>query len=179
MTQTVSKNPERQLRKSRITLPILFSILLITSTILPIYAQFQPLHQQQGPAVDKIGFKAFAVEIAPAALNDEQMDMYIFALRTSAAKTIQNNPAVKIHQAPATTVSIILNPAPAPEGDLNPFSIREVRFALQYLVNRDFVANEIYQGLAVPMVTHISPFDYDYLTLYDLIREMNINYDPH
>ncbi len=178
MTQTVSKNPERQLRKSRITLPILFSILLITSTILPIYAQFQPLHQQQGPAVDKIGFKAFAVEIAPAALDDEQMDMYIFALRTSAAKTIQNNPAVKIHQAPATTVSIILNPAPAPEGDLNPFSIREVRFALQYLVNRDFVANEIYQGLAVPMVTHISPFDYDYLTLYDLIREMNINYDP-
>jgi len=178
MPQPPSNNPKSRLNKYRIALPILFSILLITSTIIPIYAQFQPLHQQPGPAVDKIGFKAFATEIASAALNDEQMDMYIFALRTSAAKEILSNPNVEVHQAPATTVSIILNPAPAPEGELNPFSIREVRFALQYLVNRDFVANEIYQGLAAPMVTHISPFDYDYLTLYDLIREMNIHYDP-
>ena len=175
MPQLPSNNPKSRLSKYRIALPILFSILLITSTIIPIYAQFQPLHQQPGPAVDKIGFKAFATEIASAALTDDQMDMYIFALRTSAAKEILSNPNVEIHQAPATTVSIILNPAPAPEGELNPFSIREVRFALQYLVNRDFVANEIYQGLAVPVVTHISPFVYDYLTLCDLIRELNLH----
>ncbi|MFQ6134279.1 MAG: ABC transporter substrate-binding protein [Nitrososphaerales archaeon] len=163
----------------RALLSLLFTLLLIiTSTVYPVYAQFQPPHQKPGPAVDKIAFKAFAVEIAPVALEDRQMDMYIFALRTSAAREILNKPGVEVYRAPATSVAIVLNPAPAPAGELNPFSIREVRFALQYLVNREFVAGEIYQGQAAPMVTHISPFDFDYLTLYDLIRRFNIHYDP-
>ncbi len=165
-------------RRLKIVLSLLFTALLITSTVYPVYAQFQPLHEKPGPALDKIAFKAFAVDIAPAALDDGLMDMYLFSLRTSAAKKILGNPDVEVYRAPATSVAIILNPAPAPAGDLNPFSIREVRFALQYLVNREFVASEIYQGLAAPMLTRISPFDFDYLTLFDLIKRFNIKYDP-
>jgi peptide/nickel transport system substrate-binding protein len=162
----------------RVIMPLFLVLIITTSAVVPIYADYQPPHQKPGPATDKIEFKAFAVDIAPAALENGQMDFYSFALRTSAAKELLDNPSLKIYRAPATSVSIVLNPAPAPAGELNPFSIREARLALQYLVNRQFVANEIYQGLAVPMVTHISPFDYDYLTLYDLIKQFNIHYDP-
>ena len=156
-------------------------ILSVSALVVPVYAQqqqsYQPPHQKPGPATDQIQFKSFTVDIAPTAIQGNQMDFYAFALRTSAAKGLLVRSDIKLYRAPASTIAIILNPAPAPSGDLNPFSIREVRYAMQYLVNRDFISSGIYQGLAVPMVTHISPFDYDYLTLYDLTKSMNIHYD--
>src|SRR5690606_7702842 len=78
---------------------------------------------------------------------------------------------------PATTLSLVLNPAPAPPGQLNPFSIREVRQAVQFLIDREFIARDIYRGMAVPMISHVSPQDFDYLTIYDLDRGSGIVYD--
>ena len=74
------------------------------------------------------------------------MDLYLYGLKTEAAQELQGAEGVQLFQAPATTLSLILNPAPAPEGKLNPFSIPEVRQAMQYLVNRDFIAQDIYRG---------------------------------
>ena len=81
-------------------------------------------------------------------------------------------------EAPALTLSLILNPAPAPEGQLNPFSILKVRQAVQHLIDRQYIAREIYQGQASPMYTPNSPTDYDYLTVFDIIQKANLNYDP-
>ena len=138
----------------------------------------EPEQAQKGPAVDKVYFKAFHVDRAPLDLEQGNMDLYLFGLKTAAATELRDSDDLQIFEAPATTLSIILNPAEAPEGQLNPFSIREVRWALQHLINRDFVAGEIYRGMADPMVTHVSPSDFDQLTVFDLIRELNIRYDP-
>lgn len=136
-----------------------------------------PPHQKPGPAAEHLQFKAFNVDTAPASLRAGDMDMYIYSLKKEAAASLQGVAGVKVYEAPATTISIILNPAPAPEGELNPFSIQEVRYALNYLVNRAFIAQEIYKGLAQPMVTYVSPSDYDYLTVADLVRELDLGYD--
>ncbi len=138
----------------------------------------EPGQSQKGPAVDKVYFKAFHVDRAPLDLEQGNMDLYLFGLKTAAATELRDSDDLQIFEAPATTLSIILNPAEAPEGQLNPFSIREVRWAVQHLINRDFVAGEIYRGMADPMVTHVSPSDFDQLTVFDLIRELNIRYDP-
>ena len=106
------------------------------------------------------------------------MDMYIFSLKTEAAQQLIDVPEINVYKAPATMISLILNPAPAPDGQLNPFSIKEVRSAIQYVVNRRFIAQEIYKGLAEPMLAHVGVFDYDYLTIYDDLREQDITYDP-
>ncbi|MEM4297481.1 MAG: ABC transporter substrate-binding protein [Nitrososphaerota archaeon] len=142
------------------------------------YAEFKPPHEKPGPAVDKVGFRAYAIEIVPLAMEKGEIDLYIFPLRTATAKEMILKPGVKMYEAPASSVSIILNPAPAPKGELNPLSIREVRYALQFIIDREFIANEIYRGLATPQITHVSPFDFDYLTVYDLIKESGIRYDP-
>ncbi|WP_297090661.1 ABC transporter substrate-binding protein [Thermococcus sp.] len=39
----------------------------------------------------------------------------------------------------------------------NPFAVREVRFALNYLVDREYIAREIYKGGATPMFGCIGP----------------------
>ncbi|HEX77515.1 MAG TPA: hypothetical protein G4O03_03765 [Dehalococcoidia bacterium] len=159
-----------------------YLILLVLGAILagsgPALAQYEPPHSRPGPTVDRIYFKAFHVDIAPAALKKGEMDLYVYSLKTVMAKELEDVPGVHMYQAPATSLSLVLNPSPAPEGQLNPLSIREVRFALNYVLNREFVAQEIFKGMAVPMIAHLSPFDYDYLTIYPLVRECNISYQP-
>ena len=140
--------------------------------------EYTPPHSQPGPAVDTINFSAFAVEIASKELEAGSMDLYLYSLKTAAADQLQENNEINVYQAPATTLSIVLNPAPAPEGNLNPLSITKVRQALQYVINRSFVSQEIYKGFALPMLTHISPSDFDFLTVYKLLNESNISYDP-
>ncbi|MBI4199472.1 MAG: hypothetical protein HY535_03250 [Chloroflexi bacterium] len=160
----------------------LVAVLLLGLEVLPnVLAQsqeYRPPHQRPGPAVDRLLFRSFHVDLAAAALQAKEMDFYAFSLKTESARQAKQNPAIQVYEAPASSISLILNPAPAPAGELNPFSLREVRFALQYAVNREFIAREIYKGLAEPMVGHVGPFDYDYLTVYRQVKEANVTYDP-
>ncbi|MEM2114817.1 MAG: ABC transporter substrate-binding protein, partial [Candidatus Caldarchaeum sp.] len=80
-------------------------------------------------------------------------------------------------RAPSLLLSLILNPAPDQRG-FNPFSLKAVRQAFQYLVNRDFVVRELYRGLAAPMTSHLTPYDYDYALFFQQILDAGIRYDP-
>ena len=141
-------------------------------------AQYQPPTDKPGPAVERLYFKQFDVDRAPLELEAGAMDLYYFSLKIAAARALREKKDVQLFEAPATTLSLLLNPAPAPEGQLNPFAIKEVRQAMQRLVDRDFVAREIYLGQALPMYTHLSPADFDYLTIYDLVWGLDLRYDP-
>ena len=155
------------------TLALLFVFLALSPQ-----ADYTPPHSRPGPATDTINFSAFDVDIASRELEAGAMDMYIFGLKIPAAQRLEDNRDVTVYQAPATMISVILNPAPAPEGELNPLSIKEVRQALQYIVNRPFISQEIYQGFAREMLTHVSPEDFDYLTVFDTVRGSKIRYEP-
>ncbi len=135
-------------------------------------------HDRPGPAADRILFRAFDVDRAPRDLEADRMDLYLYSLKTAAAQRLRGDQRFALYEAPASTVSLLLNPAPAPPGELNPFSIPEVRSAVQYLVDRDFIARDIYRGMATPMITHVSSHDFDYLTVFDLARGSGIVYDP-
>jgi len=162
----------------------ILSLLLLLGLLLtpaaPTFAQddYTPPTDQPGPAVDTLYFKAFNVDRAPLDLEAGEMDLYYYNLKIAAARKLRDNQDVQLFEAPANTLSLILNPAPAPEGQLNPFAIPAVRQAMQRLVDREFVAREIYQGQAAPMYTVNSPTDFDYLTVFDIIQEQDLRYDP-
>jgi peptide/nickel transport system substrate-binding protein len=136
-----------------------------------------PVAGQGGPSVDKVTFGAFNVDQAPLNIQNGDIDLYLFGLKTAGAQSLQGAQNVRLIQAPASTLSLILNPAPAAEGDLNPFSIPQVRQAVQYLVDRNYIASDIYQGRALPMVTNVTPLDYDQLTIFQTVASANIHYD--
>jgi peptide/nickel transport system substrate-binding protein len=132
-----------------------------------------------GPAADRLVFSAFNVDQAPLDIRDDRMDLYLFGLKNPGASDLAADPGgVRLIQAPATTLSLVLNPAPAPEGQLNPFSLKPVRQAVQYLIDRDFIAGTIYQGRALPMLSHVSPIDYDELTVFEALVRSGIRHDP-
>lgn len=138
---------------------------------------YEAPHELTGPAVETLVFRAFDVDRAPLDLQAGEMDLYYYNLKISAARELQAED-IQLFEAPATTISLLLNPAPAPEGSLNPLALPTVRQAVQRLVDREFVAREIYQGQAVPMLTNISPTDYDYLTVFAQVHEVGLDYDP-
>lgn len=133
---------------------------------------------KQGPASDSIFFQSFHVDRAPVEIQQNRMDLYLYGVRPDAADSLKDEEEVVIYESPASSISLILNPAPGPDGELNPFSIKNVRQGIQFLINREFVASSIYRGRALPMITHVSPLDFDYLILYQQIKESTIKYDP-
>ena len=173
--------PGPMTRPMRRTTPRMLAALALSGGLAIIGASVsvaQDSSDQTGPAADRVLFNSVFVDRAPLELQAGTIDMYLYGLKTEAAQELQGADGVELFQAPATTLSLILNPAPAPEGRLNPFSIPEVRRAVQYLVNREFIAQDFYGGLAMPMITHVSPSDYDFLTVYDIDRGSGIRYDP-
>ena len=154
------------------------AILAVAMFALSTLAIAQEPRDRPGPAVDTIYFRAFDVDRASRDLEAGNMDLYMFSLKTDAARQLRSDRRFTLYEAPASTVSLLLNPAPAPPGDLNPFSIREVRQAMQYLVDREFIARDIYRGKAVPMISHVTPSDFDYLIINDIEKSFGIEYDP-
>jgi peptide/nickel transport system substrate-binding protein len=139
---------------------------------------YEPPHDRPGPAADKLYYTQSDVDRAPLDMEAGKFDVYLFGLKTEAAQELEDVEGIDLIDAPATSLSLILNPAPAPEGELNPFSLPDVRRAMQYLVDRDAIAQDIYRGAAEPMTTHVARSDPDYLTVYEVDRGSGITYDP-
>lgn len=146
----------------------------------PNRAAYKPPHSMPGPAVDRIEFSKHGVDQAPAhlGLGKDDIAIYLFGLKINAAQEIEGASDITSYHAPAGAVSLILNPAPAREGEINPFSMLEVRQATNYLIDRQFVADNIYGDYAEPQISHVSSLDYDYLTVASTIAEQGIRFDP-
>ena len=148
------------------------------SVATPEPAADQPPHNRPGPAVDRIFFRHAHFDAAPLLVRNGEIDLYAYGLKTAAAEILAREEGVRIYEAPSLSLSLLLNPAPAPEGQLNPFSIREVRQAINYVVNREFVAREVYNGLAMPKFASVDGSDFDYLSVFDIVHSRGFSYDP-
>lgn len=62
------------------------------------------------------------------------------------------------------------------DGRLNPFSVAAMREAMNWLIDRNYIAKEIYGGLAIPMTVAINPIFPDYATVADTAKAMEIKY---
>ncbi len=153
-------------------------MMLLSGLVTPVYGQYVAPHRKPGPAADSITFKRVPLDLAGAAVENKEVDAYIFGLRPSQAKAIAGRPGLRLVSAPTGLYSIVLNPAPAPAGELNPLTDREIRFAMNYLINRDFIVKELFAGFGAPMVTYLTQWDYDFISNIDLILGYDFRYDP-
>ncbi len=63
--------------------------------------------------------------------------------------------------------------------DINPFCFRKIRFAMNYIVNRDYIAREIYHGYAVPQYIVYSLYDPSITDVIDVATKYIFKYSPN
>lgn len=61
-------------------------------------------------------------------------------------------------------------------GKLNPFSVPRIREAMNWLIDRDYIAQELYGGMALPRIVTISGAMPDYARHADVIRALELEY---
>jgi peptide/nickel transport system substrate-binding protein len=61
-------------------------------------------------------------------------------------------------------------------GDLNPFHVPAIREAINWLLDREYIAEEIYGGLAVPRFLPLTTAFPDYARLADVARRLELHY---
>ena len=71
----------------------------------------------------------------------------------------------------AGSFGLLLNPAPPKNNDtLNPFYFRPVRYAVNYLIDREFVVDEILKGYGTPMVDPFGIYSPEYTNIISTCR---------
>jgi peptide/nickel transport system substrate-binding protein len=131
-----------------------------------------------GPATDTIEYIRVERALAPDALRQGDMDVYIYSITADAEIEIgDDDPDIAFYRGVSGMDDILLNPAPAPEGELNPFSIKEVRYAMNYIFDRDFIVNEIFQGTAAKMYDYLGPYHPEVPSIADIKLRHGFVYD--
>ncbi len=133
----------------------------------------------KGANTDTITFIHYQDEnVAVQEVKAGNLDAYFWRIPLELASDLKNVPDVKIYESPGGRLSLLLNPAVSND-TLNPFSIREVRYAMNYLIDRDLIVNEILKGAGAVAYTAFSQFDPDYTVLIDLIESFGFTYNPN
>lgn len=131
----------------------------------------------RGTFVDKVQFIQYTDEnTALEEVKNGNLDIYYSTVPSDRIENPKSREGLKVFQSTGGSYSLLVNPA---EGEkFNPFSIRDVRFALNYLIDRELIVNELMGGYGMPMVSAYGSFDPDYLLILDELESFNFRYNP-
>lgn len=130
-----------------------------------------------GTNVDSVKFIQYLDEnTALEEVRNGNLDIYYYRISSDRIEGTQSREGLKVFDSTGGSYSILINPAET--GEFNPFFFRDVRFALNYLVDRNLIVNELMGGYGVPMISNYGPFDPEYLTILDQLEEFQFRYNP-
>jgi peptide/nickel transport system substrate-binding protein len=138
-------------------------------------------NEKKGAFIDQVNFIHYLDQnLALQDLKAGKIDTYFFNIPLEAVSDMQNDPNLRVYPVPGGFMDLLLNPAPARSstGELNPFSIKEVRYAMNYLVDRDFVANEILKGYGTARIDPFGLYSPEYLNIIDTVLSFGFRHSP-
>ena len=109
-------------------------------------------------------------------VRNGNLDMYFYRISADRLENSKSREGLKVFDSAGGSYSILVNPAQTEK--FNPFSITEVRFALNYLVDRKLIVNELMSGYGAPQIAQYGPFDPAYLSIIEQLEEFNFRYNP-
>ncbi|HET9587484.1 MAG TPA: ABC transporter substrate-binding protein [Anaerolineales bacterium] len=138
----------------------------------------EPSTTRMGAWVDEVIFtEENSAEAAASQLNAGQLDLYAYTVAEAPVfETVNDSPNLTYSQLVGSSNTIMFNPSTFNDGRLNPFSNRKIREAMHWLVDRNYVVQEIYRGLALPRFTVLTTVFPDYARYADLLRQIEAEY---
>ena len=135
---------------------------------------------EKGPFIDQARFIHRVDEnLALEEVKSGFLDTYFFPIPQEAANNAKNDPRLKVYDKTAGSLGFFVNPAPAADPNvLNPFQFKEVRYALNYLIDREFVINEILKGYGNPLMDPFGMYSPEYLNIIGTVESFGFRYNP-
>ena len=109
-------------------------------------------------------------------VRNGNLDVYYYTISPDRLETHKAREGLQVFDSTGISYSILLNPAESEK--FNPFSIKEVRFALNYLVDRKLIVNELMGGFGSPIISYYGPSVPEYLTVIEQSESFNFKYNP-
>lgn len=152
----------------------LLSVMLLLTMAVGAAAQEVP----NGTWVDEVVLvEEPSQEKAASRLISGDLDLYAFSAdNADVFKEVQSHPALDYYTSFGSYSELTFNTVAFEDGRLNPFVSRRVREAMNWLVDRDYIAQEIYHGLATPKYTVLTPAFADYARVVEKAREVETRY---
>jgi peptide/nickel transport system substrate-binding protein len=150
--------------------------LILTAFAQPTFAQ-QPA--PQGAWVDEVVFFE-EPDAAKAVSMMEAGDAQLYGLGISDPKVVaklKESKKLTTDWAYGSTSELTLNPAVFKDATkLNPFTVPAIREAMNWIIDRNYIANEIYGGVGIPMWTTFNPIYPDFAKVADVAKKIEIQY---
>ena len=129
-----------------------------------LFSIFPSVFAEKGTFVDEIRFVQYLDEnTALEEVRNGNLDLYFYRISSDRLKDSDSRENLQVFESTGGYFSILLNPTDS--GEFNPFSIREVRYAMNFLVDRNLIVNELLGGYGAPMISNYGIFSADYLSL--------------
>lgn len=109
-------------------------------------------------------------------VRNGNLDTYYYTISPDRIESSLDKKGLQVFDSTGGSYSILINPAESVE--YNPFSDKDVRFALNYLVDRKLIVNELMGGYGSPIISYYGPSDPEYLTVIEQIETFNFRYNP-
>jgi peptide/nickel transport system substrate-binding protein len=133
-----------------------------------------------GAWVDQIVFtEQNDANAAVKQLQANDIDVYAYSVSDALLfEDVKADPNLAYTSAFGSYTELTFNPwGPTFEdGRLNPFGNPKVREAMNWLMDRNYIVQEIYGGLAVPKVTSLNSAFPDYARYIDTVRALEVKY---
>jgi peptide/nickel transport system substrate-binding protein len=152
-------------------------IMKILFTILLCFISVQIVYADKGTFIDEVKFIQYLDEnTALEEVRNGNLDLYYYRIPSDRIDDAKSREGLQVFESTGGSYSILINPAKSDK--FNPFSIKEIRFALNYLVDRKLIVNELMGGYGITMISHYGPFDPDYLFIVDELESFHFRYNP-
>lgn len=128
-------------------------------------------------------FKYSNDNIAYQELSNGNLDTYLSHIPLQLIDDAKRNSNLKVYDRDGPSFGLLLNPSNSSSingGDqsFNPFSIREIRYALNFLIDRNFIVNDILKGFGTSIVEPYGQFSPEYQNVIDVVEPLKIQYNP-
>ena len=138
--------------------------------------QVPPRQAGKGGYLDEINVSVVDKDSALSQIKAGTIDLYSYNLASSEFPAIKDS-GLNYTSSYGGNYAILLNPAVLKdEAKLNPFSDRKIREAVNWLIDRSYVNQEIYAGGSLTKYFPITTQLVDYTGMVDIARELETKY---
>ena len=149
--------------------------LLLVALLATIF--FPSVFAEKSTFVDTVQFVQYLDEnTALEEVRNGNLDLYYYRMPSERLVDSKSREGLQIFQSTGGSYSILVNPAQSDK--FNPFSFTEARYALNYLIDRNLIVNELMGGFGVSMISNYGPFDPDYFYILDDLESFHFQYNP-